>query len=71
MELARLVVEGEEGDVDLAGAQQLDGHRPQDAAVVADEDVDAVHEAGGGIVRTVDGDTTSTEQLQEMQLREQ
>ena len=54
-QLTHLVVEGEVGDVDLARAQQLDGHGPEHAAVVGDEDVHAVHEAGRRVVRTGGG----------------
>ena len=54
-QFTHLIVEGEVGDVDLARAQQLDGDGPENAAVVGDEDVHAVHEAGRRVVRTGGG----------------
>ena len=47
-----LVIEGEEGDVDLAGATQFGGRRPEDGAVVLHHRL-ALHEALGEVVGTV------------------
>ena len=49
MEVARLVVEGEEGDVDLAGGAELGGRRPEHVAGVVDHG-QAAHVLAGEVV---------------------